>query len=509
MFAISTISNQASRLHPIFRPFRANWLLLAALLWVQAGLVRAATNALESQRKQMESIESYASATNDLGSWIWDKETLDDQTCRLWKTFDIPPGSRVAKSRLVMTVDNEFTLYLDGRKVGHGAEWRELFVFDPTPLLTPGHHVLTVDCYNGSYYAGLLFGLRIDLADGQSLTVRSDDSWKIIPLGLRRWEKLTKADPAWPAATVIAPLGGSPWWSQPMAVNLMPSVEPVRVHFWQTSWFQISLASVCLFVSLVSLWLVTQLALHRREGQLLQNERTRIARDIHDDMGGRMTQLVVHVEVTQSELPPNSEIRPQLNWICEEMRGLLSTMDEIFWVVNPRCDTLGDFADYVCNYAQEFLKPAQIQCFFAVDAKLPAAPFNFPLRRSLLLAIKEALNNAVKHAGATELHLQIHWQEPRLLVVVQDNGRGFDPQKVKPGRHGLTNMVQRLSELDGDCRISSQPGQGCRIEFRISLNRSIRSAWLRIWREKFAWTRPWPRRRPFPQPAPKLESPQG
>lgn len=475
---------------PCFRWHRAHHrrgfigVALFVSLLAQILAARAEDGPLEKQRKQMESIDSYASATNDLGSWIWDKETHDDQTCRLWRSFDIPAGTSIVKSRLVMTVDNEFTFYLDGRKLGHGAEWRELFVFDPTPLLTPGRHILAIDCYNGSFSAGLLFGLRIELADGRSILVKSDANWRIVPLGIPRWEKLAEAEPSWPAATIMAPLGSSPWWTQPMAVNLMPSVEPVKIYFWQAGWFQISLAAVCLLVMLVSLWLITQLAINRRERFLLQDERTRIARDIHDDMGGRMTQLVVHVEVTQSELPDHSAVRPQLTWICDEMRGLLSTMDEVLWVVNPGCDTLGDFADYVCNYAQEFLKPAQIQCFFAIDPKMPPSAFDFPLRRSLLMAIKEALNNALKHSGASELHLEIRWQDPRLVVVVQDNGRGFDMKAVKPGRNGLTNMTQRLRELDGDCQIASQPGEGCRVEFRIRLHRSLSSAWQRMWKER-------------------------
>lgn len=466
---------------------RRSWLLLGLLLaglaWGRARNARAEdTPATGKQRERMQSIESYASATNDLGTWIWQATTHDDQPCRLWRSFAIPADSPIAKARLVMTVDNEFALYLDGVKLGHGSEWRELFVFDLTPLLTPGRHVLAVDCYNGSFYAGMLLGLRIDLADGRSLFVKSDSTWLVVPQSLPRWTKLTQAGPDWPAATVLAPLGGSPWWAQPAAVNLMPSLQPLRVHFWQTGWFQIALGTICAITLLASLWLVTQLLFQRRERHLLEAERTRIARDIHDDMGGRMTQLVVHVEVTQSELPAGAEMRSQLNWVGEEIRGLLATMDEVLWVVNPRCDTLSDFADYVCNYAQEFLKPAQVQCFFAVDPGLPAAPFHFPLRRSLLMAVKEALHNALKHSGATELHLEIHWQEPHLSVVVQDNGKGFDPALLKPGRNGLINMTQRLSELDGHCRITSWPGEGCRVELEIPLHRSLRSIWGRIWR---------------------------
>jgi len=160
---------------------------------------------------------------------------------------------------------------------------------------------------------------------------------------------------------------------------------------------------------------------------------------------------------------------------------MLSTMDEILWAVNPLRDTLRDFTAYVCNYTQEFLKPTPIQCLFELEPEMAAADFNLPLRRSLLMAIKEALNNAVKYSGATELRLQIRWQGQRLTVVVEDNGKGFDPAKAGSEGNGLTNMVQRMNELEGSCHIASQPGSGCRIEFSIPLKNPRRSRWAWIW----------------------------
>ena len=423
------------------------------------------------------SAEAYVSPTNGMGSWIWEQTTTNNQVCHFWKTFEIPEGTKVAKARLVMTVDNEFTLYLDGRELGHGTEWRELFVFDLTPLLTPGQHVLAVNCYNGSFFAGMLFGLQISLTNGKNIQVKSDANWRIVPLEVTKWETRTEARPDWTNATVIASLGGTPWWTEPAAVNMMPSLQPLKVHFWQTGWFQVALLSVCGIVIIISLRLMAQLVLYRKERFLLERERARIARDIHDDIGARMTQLVLHGEVAQNELPADSEMRQQLDWICEEARGLLSTMDEILWAVNPQRDTLRDFAAYVCKYAQEFLAPTKIQCLFEVGPEISAAAFDLPLRRSLLMAIKETLNNAVKHSAATELRLQIHWQGRRLLVVVQDNGKGFDMAANKSERNGLTNMAQRMSQLGGHFLITSQPDKGCRVEFSVPLRRARWSIW--------------------------------
>jgi len=97
----------------------------------------------------------------------------------------------------------------------------------------------------------------------------------------------------------------------------------------------------------------------------------------------------------------------------------------------------------------------------------------------LLMVIKETLNNAVKYSGASELLLQIRCRGRRLLVVIQDNGKGFTPTAATKQRNGLANMTQRMNELGGTCLVTSQPGQGCRIEFVLALKPSRRqpSAW--------------------------------
>lgn len=428
--------------------------------------------------------DPYVSPTNGLGSWIWADKTFDGQTCQLWRSFEIPAGGIITQARLLMTVDNEFTLFLDGREVGRGAEWRELFDFNLAPLLAPGRHILAVRGLNSFSYAGLILGLRVVLADGQVIEVKSDQTWRIVPEGAKGWEKRTEALAGWSGATIVGAMGVDPRWATPQNVNVMPALQPIKIFFWQTGWFQIALLSVCGLVILISFRLMAQLALHQKERLLLQAERARIARDIHDDIGARMTQLVLHGEVAQNDLPTDSEMRQQLDWICEEARGLLSTMDEILWAVNPQRDTIRDFSSYVCNYAQKFLKPTSIQCLFEVDPAMPATSFDLPLRRSLLMAIKETLNNAVKYSEATELFLKIQWQEDDLIVVVQDNGKGFDPMTVKPGRNGLNNMTQRMSEFGGSCLVTSQPGQGCRVEFHIPLVHLRRHPLSWIWNAK-------------------------
>jgi len=428
--------------------------------------------------------ESFDIPTNGLGSWIWAANTYDQQACQLWRSFEIPAGAAVTLARIRIAADNEDTLFFDGREMGRGADWRHLCEYNLTMLMTPGRHVLAVMAFNSDAAAGVIFGMHVDLADGRVIEVKSDNRWRIVPEGVRGWDKMTEAPDSWPRATIVAALGAKPWWETPESVDVIPASQPIQTFFWQSSWFQITLIIVCALVILVSLSLMAQLALHQKERWLLLQERARIARDIHDDLGSRMTQLVLHGEVAQSELSDDSDTRSQLHGICEEARGHLSSMDEILWAVNPRRDTLRDFASYVCGYAQEFFKRTSIQCLFDVDQEISSAPLALPLRRSLLMAIKETLNNAAKHSGATEVMLQIRWQRQKLVVVVEDNGKGFVPAAAKAERNGLINMSQRMKELGGACLVTSQPGQGCRVVFSIPLSRWHWRPWDWIWKTK-------------------------
>jgi signal transduction histidine kinase len=426
--------------------------------------------------------------TNGLGSWIWGPEVFDRQSCQFWRSFDIPADVVVTQAILLITADNEYTLYLDGRELGRGAEWRHVGEYTLTGLLSPGHHILAVKAFNSSNFAGLIAGLRILLSDGRVIHVKTDSTWKLVPNDASRWTTRSDAPPSWPAVSIVGYLGLGPWWKSPDAIEMIPPLLPVTTYFWQTTWFQVVLLIICCLVILFSLRLMAQLALHRKERWLLRRERERIARDIHDDLGSRMTQLVLHGEVAQSELPPDSESRQQIERLCEDARKVLDTIDEILWAVNPRRDTLRDFVSYVCDYAEEYLKPTNIKYYLEVDPEIATVTLDLPFRRSLLMAVKETLNNAVKYSEASELQLKIHRNAQMLVVSVKDNGKGFDKLNVRPGRNGLANMSNRLDELGGRCRIETEPGKGCSVEFIVPLSHSEEKAKFWEWSSRgFPW----------------------
>ena len=457
---------------------RQGVLWLTILAWVSFFLPVAVRAAKEPSTSTSNAAAWIFEATNHLGLWIWDAKTADKQTCRFWKSFMIPPGTSVAHATLRITVDNGYRLFLDGREIGRGSDWRTITEYDVTWLLSPGRHVLAVEGFNDRLEAGLIFGLDIQLMDQRTIDVVSDDTWHVAPNLLANWVNRKIAPSDWPNATVVGVIHQHPWENWPYGVSAEPALRPIILRFWQTGWFQLTLVTVCALAVLFCLWLMTQLTAQSKAQRFLQIERVRIARDIHDDLGSRLTHLVLLGEVARSELPEDSGMRAQLNQICEKARDLSHAMDEVVWAVNSRRDTLRDFATYVCKYAQFFLESTPIRCRLDVEPEIPPAAFDLPIRRNLFLAVKEALNNAAKHSEASELFLRIFRHNQKFTVVVEDNGRGFDPAQADALRNGMTNMTQRMGEIGGTFSVVSQPGSGCRVEFTVPLTHSSYPTWL-------------------------------
>jgi signal transduction histidine kinase len=428
-----------------------------------------------------------------VGSWIWAAETHDQQLCRLWREFEIPEGAKVVNAALRITADNSYSLFLDGRELGRGGDWKDLTEYDLTLLLEPGSHTLTVEAFNTFKEAGVLVGLHVQLADSRIIEIASDPTWKVVPNTESRWQKRTHPRMNWPPATIVKAFGLAPWGGS-MVVFKAPPLYPIVLQFWQAGWFHITLLSLCAAMMVVCLRLMGKLAIHSQAQQVVQRERARIARDIHDDLTASLTQLVLLGEVAQSELPAGSEPRCHVDKVCEKARALSRSMNEIIWIVNSQRDTLHSFASYICKYAETFLQPTPIRCRFSVEEEMPDLPCDLGVRRNVFLAVKEALNNAARHSGATELVLCIQRQGAGIVLALADNGRGFDPAQADRERNGLSNMIKRAADAGGSCTIVSRPGAGCRVEFVVPLTRavSLRSNLLsRFWKpRRHSQTRP-------------------
>ena len=251
----------------------------------------------------------------------------------------------------------------------------------------------------------------------------------------------------------------------------------VAPFFWQTWWFRLAALggfSMGIFavVRYVSVKRLRKKLKRLEEENVLQIERARIAQDIHDDIGAHMTQISLLTELTQQHITQPELVNEHVTKIAAMSRQGIKSLDEIVWAVNPRNDTLADLLDYAGQYAVDFLQTAGIRC--RIDFPTGQPPHNIisgEARHGLFLAVKEALNNVVKHAQASEVWLRVRVAESSLQWEIEDNGRGFAAPPEDALADGLRNMRQRLAEMGGKCSIESSPGAGARIQFELPLRK--------------------------------------
>ena len=205
----------------------------------------------------------------------------------------------------------------------------------------------------------------------------------------------------------------------------------------------------------------------------LEQERARIAKDLHDDLGANLTQIVFLSERVEVARHDGQEVTPWFNLIPATARRTIQSLDEIVWAINPRHDSLESLANYLSQFAQEHLALARVRCILDVPTVLPSVPLSAEIRHNLLLTTREALQNAVTHAHATEVRLTLKLDEAGLIIAIVDNGLGFDPEVASPEGNGLSNMHRRLQEIGGQLEVRSRPGQGTTVILKLLHSRVI------------------------------------
>jgi signal transduction histidine kinase len=205
----------------------------------------------------------------------------------------------------------------------------------------------------------------------------------------------------------------------------------------------------------------------------IEEERARVAHDLHDDLGAGLTEVNMLSSLVKSQATSGEEKRRYLDELTETATRMVTSLDEIVWAVNPRNDTMASLASYFGSYAQRLLDLASVSCGLDVAEDLPDYPLDPKFRQQLFLAFKEALANVVRHAGATMVWLRISVRDDQLVVEVADNGRGFDVSERRAGADGVANMKERLQALGGRCEISSEPGKGTTVRFQAPLPRRL------------------------------------
>ena len=250
----------------------------------------------------------------------------------------------------------------------------------------------------------------------------------------------------------------------------------VLPNFWETWWFKAGLSLGTLGTLAVAVALAQRrryrLRLDRLERQrAVERERSRIAQDLHDDLGTSLTQISMLSSLANRSQTSSAEARELIEQVRGRARSMVTALDEIVWAVNPKNDSLPELVNYLAHFAEEFFRPTPIRCRLEIPQDVPAHPLSAETRHHLFLAIKEALNNAARHSGATQVTLRAGFTVGEAAISVEDNGHGFQPDAAG-GRsgNGLPNLRKRLEQIGGRAEVRSASGQGTTITFHLPLS---------------------------------------
>ena len=249
------------------------------------------------------------------------------------------------------------------------------------------------------------------------------------------------------------------------------TVEP---PFWQTRSF-VSMATLALLGALAGIiYLVSTAKLKRQlrlaqQKEMIEHERARIARDLHDQLGANLTQVTLLGEMAELDKNLPAEIEQHAQQICATARESTRSLDEIVWAVNPANDTLEGLANYACKYAQDYFALAGMRFRAELPVGLPPAPIPPEVRHNVFLAFKEAVNNVVKHAHATEARVKLQLAPGQFFLSITDNGRGLGDGSAKKLRNGLKNMRRRLADVQGDFEITTAAEGGTVVRLTVPI----------------------------------------
>jgi signal transduction histidine kinase/ligand-binding sensor domain-containing protein len=246
------------------------------------------------------------------------------------------------------------------------------------------------------------------------------------------------------------------------------SISELRIYvkppFWRTAWFLSALLTIIAMIAY---------GMHRlRIKRILAVEkiRNRVARDLHDDMGSTLSTINILSSMAKAKLNSDAvKTGEYINKISDNSQRMMEAMDDIVWAIKPANDSMQKVVGRMREFATNVFEAKDIDLEFKAAEEVNEVKINMEARRDFFLIFKEAVNNAAKYSKCSKAVVQVFTEHNKLLLIVQDNGIGFDV-KAADGGNGLGNMQKRAAALKGKIQLQSKPGEGTTVSLSVPLN---------------------------------------
>lgn len=240
--------------------------------------------------------------------------------------------------------------------------------------------------------------------------------------------------------------------------------------YWKSFWFWgLCAAGIGIVASFVGRQLIRRrISRHLQQAQMISDERLRIARDLHDDLGTRLSHISLLGAYAEGN-SPDAEARSSFRQITAMSRELISALSETVWMLNPKNNDFEALVDFLCRLVSELCRLAEIRCRIDAMSVFENRPIGHDFRHNVSLAVKESINNALKHSHATEIKMTIRLDESVLKITIADNGVGITRDAGRSGL-GLESISQRMSSIRGKCIMRPLGNEGLEISLEAPLS---------------------------------------
>ncbi len=252
-----------------------------------------------------------------------------------------------------------------------------------------------------------------------------------------------------------------------VSINIIP-------QFWERLWVQITLFLLFVLIVIVVTKFVNALKFKRKLKILelekaLENERIRISKDMHDEVGANLTKMSLLSEIAKKNIENRKELKSYLNQITNTGVEVASSLDELVWTVNPKNDKLDRMIFYIIQFAEDFLSSTSIKFHFSIPDDIPDRYLSAEIRHNIFSVIKEAINNSIKYANCTEIKLLFSLRKNKLIVNISDNGIGCDFESIGSFSNGLNNMKSRIESVNGKIILSNSDIGGVEVFISVDI----------------------------------------